>query len=52
MNVLNKFKNLKIEEIKFISTNTFFNDKYNEYLLAKDKKNKRKPIGYESNCDK
>jgi hypothetical protein len=47
-----EWKNLKIEEIKFVSTNTFFNDKYNEYLLIKDKRNKTKPIGYESNCDK
>lgn len=31
-----KLKNLKVEEIKFISTDTFFNDKFNEYLF-KDK---------------
>jgi hypothetical protein len=38
-----KLKNLKVEEIKFTSTNTFFNDKFNE--------KKSKKIGYESNCD-
>lgn len=37
MNVLDKFKNLKVEEIKFTSTNTFFNEKFNEYLFIKDK---------------
>lgn len=43
MNVLDKFKNLKVEEIKFTSTNTFFNDRFNEYLFIRDKtKNLRK----------
>lgn len=38
-----KLKNLKVEEIKFISTNTFFNDRFNEYLFIRDKtKNLRK----------
>lgn len=47
-----KLKNLKVEEIKFISTNTFFNDGFNEYLFIRDKtKKKSKKIGYENNCD-
>lgn len=38
-----KLKNLKVEEIKFTSTNTFFNDRLNEYLFIRDKtKNLRK----------
>lgn len=51
MNVLDKFKNLKVEEIKFTSTNTFFNDKFNEYLFIRENQKKSKKIGYESNCD-
>lgn len=52
MNVLDKFKeNNKVEEIKFISTNTFFNDKFNEYLFIRENQKKFKKIGYESNCD-
>lgn len=46
---MNKIKNLRIEEIKFISTNTFFNDKYNKYLYIEEKVKKPKRIGYESN---
>lgn len=44
MSVLDKFKeNNKVEEIKFISTNTFFNDKFNEYLFIREnQKNIRK----------
>lgn len=43
MNALDKFKNLKVEEIKFTSTNTFFNDKFNEYLFIREnQKNLRK----------
>lgn len=38
-----KLKNLKVEEIKFTFTNTFFNDRFNEYLFIRDKtKNLRK----------
>lgn len=51
MNALDKFKNLKVEEIKFTSTNTFFNDKFNEYLFIRKNQKKSKKIGYESNCD-
>lgn len=50
MNVLDKFKNLKVEEIKFTSTNTFFNEKFNEYLLKIKPKTKRK-VGYESDSN-
>lgn len=52
MSVLDKFKeNNKVEEIKFISTNTFLMiNLTNIYLLEKTKK-KSKKIGYESNCD-
>jgi hypothetical protein len=46
-----KLKNLKVEEIKFISTNTFFNDRFNEYLFIRDKTKKSKKIEYENNCD-
>ena len=42
-NMNEKLKNLKVEEIKFTSTNTFFNDRFNEYLFIRDKtKNLRK----------
>lgn len=41
-----KLKNLKVEEIKFISTNTFFNDKFNEYLFIKDKTKTRRKVGF------
>ena len=52
MSVLDKFKeNNKVEEIKFISTNTFFNDKFNEYLFIRENQKKSKKIGYESNCN-
>lgn len=51
MNVLDKFKNLKVEEIKFTSTNTFFNNRFNEYLFIRDKTKKSKKIEYENNCD-
>lgn len=51
MNALDKFKNLKVEEIKFTSTNTFFNDKFNECLFIRENQKKSKKIGYESNCD-
>jgi len=57
MNVLDEFKNYKrefiqkVEEIKFISTNTFFNDEFNKYLFIKDKTKKSKKIGYENNCN-
>lgn len=52
MSVLDKFKeNNKVEEIKFISTNTFFNDRFNEYLFIRDKTKKSKKIEYENNCD-
>ena len=44
-------KNLKVEEIKFISTNTFFNDKFNEYLFIKDKTKTRRKVGYESDSN-
>lgn len=47
-----KTKNLKVEEIKFISTNTFFNDEFNKYLYTEEKIKKPKRIGYESNCNK
>lgn len=50
-NMNEKLKNLKVEEIKFTSTNTFFNDKFNEYLFIKDETKKSKKIGYENNCD-
>lgn len=46
-----KLKNLKVEEIKFTSTNTFFNDRFNEYLFIRDKTKKSKKIRYENNCD-
>lgn len=46
-----KLKNLKVEEIKFISTNTFFNNRFNEYLFIRDKTKKSKKIEYENNCD-
>lgn len=52
MSVLDKFKeNNKVEEIKFIFTNTFFNDKFNEYLFIRENQKKSKKIGYENNCD-
>ena len=50
-NMNEKLKNLKVEEIKFISTNTFFNDRFNEYLFIRDKTKKSKKIGYENNCN-
>lgn len=50
-NMNEKLKNLKVEEIKFISTNTFFNDRFNEYLFIRDKTKKSKKIRYENNCD-
>lgn len=31
-----KLKNLKVEEIKFISTNTFFNDRFNVEIKPKN----------------
>lgn len=50
-NMNEKLKNLKVEEIKFTSTNTFFNDKFNEYLFIRENQKKSKKIGYENNCD-
>lgn len=50
-NINEKLKDLKVEEIKFISTNTFFNDRFNEYLFIRDITKKSKKIGYENNCD-
>lgn len=46
-----KLKNLKVEEIKFISINPFFNDKFNEYLFIKNKTKTRRKVGYESNSN-
>lgn len=46
-----KLKNSKVEEIKFISTNTFFNNKFNEYLFIKDKTKTRRKVEYESDSN-
>lgn len=52
MSVLDKFKeNNKVEKIKFTSTNTFFNDKFNEYLFIKDKTKTRRKVEYESDSN-
>lgn len=50
-NMNEKLKNLKVEEIKFTSTNTFFNDKFNEYLFIKDETKTKRKVGYESDSN-
>ena len=41
---------LKVKEIKFVSTNSFFNESFNQYL-SKEKDKPQRRIGYESNRD-